>query len=108
MAARVGIGKHGPLDAQPSSLGETYSGLVVMPGRSRGRAWGAGLARHKSEAFEEGEEPVGRPVAACCWRVWGGAGQGLFFEREVGVEVDLNGFRAGVAFSGDDLVRHGW
>ena len=52
------------------------------------------------QAFEEGEQVVGRVVAdtSGCGRA--DPGQGCFLERQVGMQVGLGGPGPGVAFSG--------
>src|ERR1700722_1685114 len=52
----------------------------------RGREWC--LGRHNSEAFEEGQERVGWPVAAGGGAWWRGPCECFFLEGEGGVEVD--------------------
>jgi hypothetical protein len=45
-----------------------------------------------SEAFEEGEQGVIRPVAGGTIGRWGGFVEHLLFELEAGMEVNLSGF----------------
>ena len=75
-----------------------YAGEVVMPSSWRRRAScsvqrgvGVGITVGWIRGFEEGEEGVGRAVAAGLAVGRRGAGERSFFEREVGVEVDLGG-----------------
>ena len=68
------------------------AGFSVLSGSARE------LDAALSEAVEEGEELVVGPVAAGrvgSW--WGGAGDRLFFDFEVGVHVDLGGLDAFMA-----------
>ena len=77
------------------------AGFAVWPGSARE------VDAALSEVVEAGEELVVRPVAAD--RVgsrWGGAGDRLFFDFEVGVHVDLGGLDAFMAFSGVASVHH--
>jgi hypothetical protein len=72
-----------------------YAGPVVMPTparaavQSRGRVPGLRHNSCWSEAIEEGQEGVGSAVARVVAVVGRDAGEGLFFEGHVGVQVDL-------------------
>src|SRR6266508_3123113 len=76
----------------------------VMAGFSGVRLW---VWSAYSQALEEGEEWVGWPVAAGLGAVGCGAGEGAFFDGEVGVPVDLGRSHVLVAEpQGDDGGVH--
>jgi len=59
------------------------------------------------ELFEEGEQFVGRAVAAGPDAGWRGPVEGPLLDGLVGVDVDLGCFCAFVAFSGVGVVFYG-
>jgi hypothetical protein len=52
---------------------------------------------HNSEVLEEGEERVGWPVASGVDVGWCGSVEGLLFDGEVAVHVDVGGLELFVA-----------
>jgi predicted transposase YbfD/YdcC len=78
----------------------SYADVVVMPMGPEESWVGRGIGSVRSaysQVLQEGDEPVGRVVAAGCGSGRCGSCEGLLLDREVGVDVDLcgrNGFVA--------------
>jgi hypothetical protein len=73
----------------------SYLEWLVMPGRPL-RSWCRGGRPGITTGFQEGQERVGRAVAFRVLAVGRCPGQGFLFQGQVGVEVDVGRFRAGV------------